>query len=214
MFRRLVNLLARSLKRLKRARPFWSSSENGRWQCELELLIISHFLILSYLKYCTFIYKIQFLCLIWYVRVLLKLPLQNRCAGWLSECLGSRVDKASQFGISKLQPWPALWASFPWCFWRLAPACWAPWSQRRAALWWIRSPLEAARWRCVASKMTSMPGRTPWARRIRLSFSNRQRTNLSNELQLHCICSFSNLREQAYGGSMPWYIACTPPARA
>ena len=77
----------------------------------------------------------------------------------------------------KNQPWPVPWTSFPWCCWRWAPGCWAVWRAKVVSSWTLPL-LEEARWPCVASRMTSMPGRRLWAQKIRHSCLSRPRTQL------------------------------------
>ena len=74
-----------------------------------------------------------------------------------------------------LTPWPVPWASFRWCCWRWAPGCWAAWRAKVVSSWTL--PLLAgARWPCVVSRMTSMPGRRLWAQKIRPCCWSRPRT--------------------------------------
>ena len=75
------------------------------------------------------------------------------------------------------QLWPVPWTSFPWCCWRSAPGCWAVWRAKVGLLWTLPLPV-GARWPCEASRMTSMPGRRLWARKIRHCCWSRPRTHL------------------------------------
>ena len=93
-------------------------------------------------------------------------------ASWCAAILGSAqkssfVTQEGQFWSNiHLTPWPVQRASFRWCCWRWAPGCWAVWRAKVASSWTL--PLqEEARWPCVASRMTSMPGRRLWAQKIR-----------------------------------------------
>ena len=96
--------------------------------------------------------------------------------------LSAALCKSSANGVfvdayTKHQPWPVPWTSFPWCCWRWAPGCWAVWRAKVASSWTLPL-LGEARWPCVASRMTSMPGRRLWARKIRHCCWSRPRTQL------------------------------------
>ena len=128
---------------------------------------------------------------------------------WQSRLL---VFSAQVPGRFDQEPWPVPWTSFPWCCWRWAPGCWAAWRAKVASSWTL--PLqEEARWPCVASRMTSMPGRRLWAQKIRHCCWSRLRMHLGQDMEKFwqtfgdaCLCGRDDFLETCEVLPVPQFV--------